>query len=143
MLDKVERPLSSLLSIRDLVTSFSSEAGAVRAVDGVSFDVPKASTIALVGESGSGKTVTSLSVMRLVPPPGKIESGRVLFDGQDLLTLPEREMRSLRGRKISMIFQEPMTSLNPVYTVGSQVGEVVRVHQKASRQQARERTIEM
>jgi len=135
--------LSSLLSIRDLVTSFSSETGAVRAVDGVSFDVPSASTIALVGESGSGKTVTSLSVMRLVPPPGKIESGRVLFDGQDLLTLPERAIRSLRGRKISMIFQEPMTSLNPVYTVGSQIAEVVKVHQKTTRSAARQRAVDL
>jgi oligopeptide/dipeptide ABC transporter ATP-binding protein len=143
VLDIVERPLSTLLSIRDLVTSFPSDAGVVRAVDGVSFDVSKGTTVAVVGESGSGKTVTSLSIMRLVPPPGKIDAGEVLFNGQNLLEVPERMMRSIRGRKISMIFQEPMTSLNPVYTVGSQIGEVIKLHQKASRGQARDKTIEM
>jgi len=135
--------LSTLLSVRNLSTSFPTGEGTLSAVDGVSFDVPKGGTVALVGESGSGKTVTSLSIMRLVPSPGTIDGGEILFEGQNLCTLPERAMRSLRGRKISMIFQEPMTSLNPVYTIGSQVGEVVRVHQKASRRQARERTIEM
>jgi oligopeptide/dipeptide ABC transporter ATP-binding protein len=135
--------LSTLLSVRGLVTSFSTDAGVLRAVDGVSFDVPKASSVAIVGESGSGKTVTSLSIMRLVPAPGRIEGGEILFDGQDLLKLPERAMRSLRGRKISMIFQEPMTSLNPVHTVGTQIVEVIKVHQKASRSQARDKTVEM
>jgi oligopeptide/dipeptide ABC transporter ATP-binding protein len=135
--------LSTLLSIRNLVTSFPTGQGALRAVDGVSFDVPRASTVAIVGESGSGKTVTSLSIMRLVPAPGRIEAGEVLFGGQDLAKLPEKAMRSLRGRKISMIFQEPMTSLNPVYTVGAQIAEVVKVHQKASRFAAREKAVEM
>ncbi len=143
MLDIVEGPLSTLLSIRNLVTSFSGDDGVLRAADGVSFDVPKASTVAVVGESGSGKTVTALSIMRLVAPPGRIESGELFFDGQDLLKLPERDMRRLRGRKISMIFQEPMTSLNPVYTVGNQIAEVVKVHQKASRREARDKAIEM
>ncbi len=143
MLDIVEGPLSTLLSIRNLVTSFSGDDGVLRAADGVSFDVPKASTVAVVGESGSGKTVTELSIMRLVAPPGRIESGELFFDGQDLLKLPERDMRRLRGRKISMIFQEPMTSLNPVYTVGNQIAEVVKVHQKASRREARDKAIEM
>src|SRR5262249_30985893 len=138
-----EALVSMLLSVRDLVTSFPTDGGVLRAADGVSFDVPKASTVAIVGESGSGKTVTSLSIMRLVPAPGGIDSGEVLFDGQDLLKLPERTMRSLRGRKISMIFQEPMTSLNPVHTVGRQIAEVIKVHQKASRSLAREKTVEM
>jgi ABC-type dipeptide/oligopeptide/nickel transport system ATPase component len=109
VLDIVERPLSTLLSVRDLTTSFPTDAGVVRAVDGVSLEVPEASTVAVVGESGSGKTVTSLSIMRLVPAPGRIDSGEVFFEGQDLLKLPERMMRSFRGSKISMIFQEPMT----------------------------------
>jgi oligopeptide/dipeptide ABC transporter ATP-binding protein len=135
--------LSTLLSIRDLVTSFPTGQGVLRAVDGVSFDVPRASTVAIVGESGCGKTVTSLSIMRLVPTPGRIEAGEVLFGGQDLTKLPERAMRSLRGRKISMIFQEPMTSLNPVYTVGKQIAEVVKVHKKASRSAARDKAVEM
>jgi len=143
VLDIVERPLSTLLSIRDLVTSFPTDVGVVRAVDGVSFDVSKGSTVAVVGESGSGKTVTALSIMRLVPPPGKIEAGEVLLNGQNLLMIPERAMRSIRGRTISMIFQEPMTSLNPVYTVGSQIAEVIKLHQKAPRGQARDKTIEM
>jgi oligopeptide/dipeptide ABC transporter ATP-binding protein len=126
------------------VTSFRTDGGTLRAVDGVSFDVPRGSSVGIVGESGSGKSVTSLSIMRLVPsPPGRIESGQVLYQGNDVLQLPEREMRSLRGRKISMIFQEPMTSLNPVYTVGSQIREVVRLHQKVSRAESKARTIEM
>jgi oligopeptide/dipeptide ABC transporter ATP-binding protein len=135
--------LSTLLSVRNLATSFPTEDGVLRAVDGISFDVPKGSTVALVGESGSGKTVTSLSIMRLVPSPGEVTAGEVLFGGENLLALPERTMRSLRGRKISMVFQEPMTSLNPVYTVGSQIAEVIRVHQKASRAEARRKTVEM
>jgi peptide/nickel transport system ATP-binding protein len=136
--------LPNLLAVRNLVTSFRTDAGVLRAVDGVSFDVPKGSTVGIVGESGCGKSVTSLSIMRLIPsPPGSIESGEVLFNGQDVLKLTEREMRSMRGRKISMIFQEPMTSLNPVYTVGSQIIEVIRLHQKVSRSEARKRAVEM
>jgi oligopeptide/dipeptide ABC transporter ATP-binding protein len=133
-----------LLAVRNLVTSFRTDAGTVRAVDGVSFDVPQGGSVGLVGESGCGKSVTSLSIMRLVQgPAGKIESGEVLYEGRDVLGISEREMRSLRGRKISMVFQEPMTSLNPVYTVGSQIREVVRLHQKVSRREAREKTVEM
>jgi oligopeptide/dipeptide ABC transporter ATP-binding protein len=135
--------LSTLLSVRNLATSFPGEQGVLRAVDGISFDVPKGSTVALVGESGSGKTVTSLSIMRLVPAAGEITAGEVLFEGQNLLALPERTMRSMRGRMISMVFQEPMTSLNPVYTVGTQIAEVIRIHQSASRSQARDKTLEM
>jgi oligopeptide/dipeptide ABC transporter ATP-binding protein len=133
-----------LLAVRNLVTSFQTDAGTLRAVDGVSFDVPKGSVVGIVGESGCGKSVTSLSIMRLISgPAGRIESGQVLYRGKDVLSVPEREMRSLRGRKISMIFQEPMTSLNPVYTVGSQIREVVRLHQKVSRGEAQNRTLEM
>jgi len=135
--------LSTLLTVRHLCTSFRTNAGVVRAVDDVSFDVPKGGTVGIVGESGCGKTVASLSLMRLVPPSGQIESGEVLLSGQDLLKLSERDMRALRGRKISMIFQEPMTSLNPVYTVGSQIAEVLKLHQKLSRIDARKKTIEM
>jgi oligopeptide/dipeptide ABC transporter ATP-binding protein len=139
-----EAPLAPLLSVRGLVTSFRTDAGPLRAVDGVSFDVPPRSTVGLVGESGCGKSVTSLSILRLVPdPPGRIEAGQILFQGKDLLALPEREMRKLRGDRISMIFQEPMTSLNPVYTVGAQIVEAVRLHQKKSRADARARAIEM
>ena len=135
---------SPLLEVRDLVTSFRTDRGVVRAVDGVSFEVPEKGTLGIVGESGCGKSVTSLSIMRLVPsPPGTIDAGQVLFDGKDLLQLREREMRKLRGNQISMIFQEPMTSLNPVYTVGAQIMEAVRLHQKRSKTQARDRAIEM
>ncbi|HEY8086405.1 MAG TPA: ABC transporter ATP-binding protein [Polyangiaceae bacterium] len=133
-----------LLRVRDLVTSFRTDTGALRAVDQVSFDVPRATTVALVGESGCGKSVTALSILRLVAtPPGRIESGKVELDGRDLLHLPEREMRDVRGNVVSMIFQEPMTSLNPVYTAGWQIMEAIRLHQKKSRGQARERTIEL
>ncbi len=133
-----------LLRVEDLVTAFHSDEGVVRAVDGVSFDVPDGGTLGVVGESGCGKSVTSLSVMRLLPEPaGVIERGRVLFEGRDLVTLPEREMRGLRGNRISMIFQEPMTSLNPVHRVGRQIGEAVRLHRNASRAEADERAVEM
>jgi peptide/nickel transport system ATP-binding protein len=133
-----------LLRIRDLVTTFRTDAGVVRAVDQVSFDVPHASTVALVGESGCGKSVTALSILRLVAsPPGRIESGVVELDGLDLLRLSEREMRDVRGNLVSMIFQEPMTSLNPVYTVGWQIIEAIVLHQRKSRKEARERTVEL
>src|SRR5277367_1852579 len=111
-----------LLRVRDLVTTFRTDAGPLRAVDEVSFDVPRATTVALVGESGCGKSVTALSILRLVTsPPGRIESGIIELEGRDLLKLREREMRAVRGDVVSMIFQEPMTSLNPVYTVGWQI----------------------
>jgi oligopeptide/dipeptide ABC transporter ATP-binding protein len=133
-----------LLEVRDLVTSFRTDRGVLRAVDGVSFSVPERSNVGIVGESGSGKSVTALSIMRLIAsPPGKIESGSVMFEGRDLLALPEREMRKVRGNDISMIFQEPMTSLNPVYTVGAQIVEAVRIHQKRSRSEAWARAVEM
>ncbi len=133
-----------LLKVEDLVTAFHTDEGVVRAVDGVSFELPDGGTLGVVGESGCGKSVTSLSVMRLLPEPaGVIERGRIVFDGQDLARLPEREMRALRGNRISMIFQEPMTSLNPVHRVGAQIGEAVRLHRKASRAEARERAVQM
>jgi peptide/nickel transport system ATP-binding protein len=133
-----------LLRVRDLVASFRTEAGVVRAVDEVSFDVPRAQTVALVGESGCGKSVTALSILRLVAsPPGRIDSGSVELEGRDLLRLSEREMRDVRGNLVSMIFQEPMTSLNPVYTVGSQIIEAIVLHQRQSRRRARQRAIEL
>ncbi len=133
-----------LLSVRDLVTSFGTDSGRLRAVAGVSFDVPEATNVGLVGESGCGKSVTALSILRLLPiPPAEIEGGEILLGDKNLLALPEREMRRIRGNDISMIFQEPMTSLNPVYTVGSQIVEAIRLHQDKSRGQAWERTVEM
>src|ERR671933_3095661 len=133
-----------LLSITDLRTYFHTEAGVARAVDGVTIDVGARETVGLVGESGCGKSVTSLSILRLITPPGRIEPGsRIEFEGRDLLALPESEMRKVRGNRISMIFQEPMTALNPVFTVGDQIGEVARIHQGASRREAHERAVEM
>jgi len=132
-----------VLEIRDLVTEFRTEAGTVRAVDGVSFEIPARSTLGVVGESGSGKSVTALSVMRLIASPGRIASGSIRYAGKDLLALPPDEMRRIRGNRIAMIFQEPMTSLNPVFTVGDQVGEAVRLHQRKSRAEARAIAIEM
>jgi len=133
-----------LLSLRHLVTAFETDEGYVRAVDDVSFDVLPGRTLGIVGESGCGKSVTSLSIMRLLPsPPGFIEGGQALFEGRDLFRLAESEMRSLRGNEISMIFQEPMTSLNPVYTVGWQIVEAIRIHQTMSRRAAKARAIEL
>ena len=133
-----------VLSVRNLVTAFETDEGYLRAVDDVSFDVSPGKTLGIVGESGCGKSVTALSVMRLVPlPAGRIEAGQIWFGGRDLLALPEREMRTLRGKEISMIFQEPMTSLNPVYTVGAQIIEALRLHESLGRGQARRRAIEL
>jgi len=133
-----------LLEIRGLKTRFSLEEGPVLAVDDVSFSIPPGGTLGVVGESGCGKSVTALSIMRLVPdPPGKVVGGEIRFKGRELLALPEEEMRRIRGNHLSMIFQEPMTSLNPVYTVGEQIGETVRLHQGLDRKRARERAVEM
>jgi oligopeptide/dipeptide ABC transporter ATP-binding protein len=131
-----------LLEVKDLRTSFFTDAGEVRAVDGVSFAVEPGKLMGLVGESGSGKTASVLSVMRLLPERARVMGGAVLFEGRDLLKLSEPEMRAVRGGKIAMIFQEPMTSLNPVFTIGSQIGEAVRLHQHTSRRETLERTIE-
>ena len=134
---------TSLIEIRDLRTWFHTDVGVAKAVDGVSFDIGRGETVGLVGESGSGKSVTSLSILRLVDPPGKIESGSIHFDGRDLLQVSKRAMRSIRGARISMIFQEPMTSLNPVFTIGWQIMEAVRLHQKKVGDEAREIAVEM
>ena len=134
----------ALLEIQGLKTHFKTDDGWLHAVDGVDLHIDAGETLSVVGESGCGKSVTSLSIMRLLPePPARIEAGRILFEGVDLLALPEREMRKLRGDRLSMIFQEPMTSLNPVYTVGAQIAEAVRLHQKKSRAEARARAVEM
>jgi len=133
-----------LLQVEDLVTTFQTQEGTVRAVDGVSFRVGKGETVALVGESGCGKSVSALSVMRLVQgPAGRIASGRVLLDGVDLASLPEAEMRKVRGARIAMIFQEPMTSLNPVLTIGFQVAEAVQLHRGLSRNDAWTEAVKM
>jgi ABC-type dipeptide/oligopeptide/nickel transport system ATPase component len=133
-----------LLSVRNLITRFMTEDGEVTAVDDVSFDVWPGETLGIVGESGCGKSVTSLSVMRLVQsPPGVIASGQVMFGGRDLLSIPEHDMRKIRGNEISMIFQEPMTSLNPVFTVGDQIMEAILLHQEVDKRTARKLAIEM
>ncbi|MCW3473785.1 ABC transporter ATP-binding protein [Limobrevibacterium gyesilva] len=124
--------MSDLLSIEGLRTVFRTGNGEVAAVDGVSLSVAKGKTLGIVGESGCGKSMLSLSVMRLVPQPGRIAAGRVMFDGRDLLTLPPAGMRDIRGNRIAMIFQEPMTSLNPVFTVGDQITEAMRAHDRAA-----------
>jgi peptide/nickel transport system ATP-binding protein/oligopeptide transport system ATP-binding protein len=124
--------MTDLLSIEGLRTVFRTSSGEVAAVDGVSVSVPKGKTLGIVGESGCGKSVLSLSVMRLVPQPGRITSGKIMFDGRDLLTLPPAEMRDIRGNRIAMIFQEPMTSLNPVFTVGDQITEAMRAHDRTT-----------
>ncbi len=135
---------NTLLSVLDLTTEFKTEQGVVRAVDAVSWSVGRGETVALVGESGCGKSVTALSIMRLVPdPPGRIAAGRILFERTDLLTLSESQMRNVRGNRIAMIFQEPMSSLNPVYTVGDQIIEAIELHQKIRGTAARKRAIEM
>ena len=134
-----------VLSIQDLVVEFDTEDGVVHAVDGVSYDVYPGETLGVVGESGSGKSVTVMSVLGLIPkPPGRIERGKAMFKGQDLLTTPNEELRHIRGREIAMVFQDPMTSLNPVFTVGNQLEEAVRVHDSSiSDEQARNRAIDL
>jgi peptide/nickel transport system ATP-binding protein/oligopeptide transport system ATP-binding protein len=128
---------NTLLKIQGLCTDFSTEKGVCRAVADVSFEIEKGKTFALVGESGCGKSMTALSIMRLVPnPPGRITKGRILFENKDLLSLSEKQMRKVRGNEIAMIFQEPMTSLNPVYTVGNQIAESIMLHQKKSRKES-------
>jgi oligopeptide/dipeptide ABC transporter ATP-binding protein len=136
--------MAPLLRVSNLRTSFFTSDGEVRAVDGVSFDIDDGKTVGLVGESGCGKSVTALSIMQLLPKStGRIVGGEIRFQARDLASLPEQEMRRIRGNEISMIFQEPMTSLNPVMTIGDQIAETVRLHQGASRGEARNRAIEM
>jgi peptide/nickel transport system ATP-binding protein len=136
--------MSALLEIRNLVTEFRSGGNVVRAVDNVSFSVARGETLGIVGESGCGKSVTSLSIMRLLPsPPGRVAAGEIRFDGRDILPLPEGAMRKIRGNDIAMIFQEPMTSLNPVHTVGEQIIETIQLHRTMSRTEARSRALDM
>jgi peptide/nickel transport system ATP-binding protein len=139
----VAEPGQRLLDVRGLRTSFHTRDGVVRAVTGVDFHVNRGEVMGLVGESGCGKSVTSLSIMRLIAPPGRIEGGEVLFDGDDLLKLREKQMRAIRGERISMIFQQPTSSLNPVYDVGMQVGEVLELHRSMKRRAARDRAMEL
>ena len=120
----------NLLEVKNLKTYFYSDTGVIKAVDDVSFEIPKGKTVCIVGESGSGKSITSLSIMGLVDAPGKIVGGEIIFEGSNFLQLKEKEMRKVRGRDVSMIFQEPMTSLNPSYTVGYQIDEALKLHQK-------------
>jgi len=133
-----------VLQIENLQTHFFTDRGQIPAVDGINITVNKGEVVGIVGESGCGKSVTSLSVMRLVPnPPGKIVGGAIRFKGEDLVRVTEKRMREIRGNEIAMIFQEPMTSLNPVYTIGDQIGEAIRLHTKASKKEARLRSVEM
>lgn len=129
--------MTHLLKVENLQTHFPTRAGLVRAVNGVSFHLDRGELLGLVGESGCGKSITALSIMRLISPPGKIVGGEIVFDGKNLLHLSEPEMRQMRGDDIAMIFQDPMTSLNPVFTVGEQIAEALRLHRKLSRKDAR------
>jgi oligopeptide/dipeptide ABC transporter ATP-binding protein len=135
--------MDPLLEVRNLRTHFFSRAGVVRAVDGVSFRLQRGEILGLVGESGCGKSVSSLSLMRLVDRPGRIVSGEILFEGRDLLALSKEEMRRLRGNRLAMIFQEPMSSMNPVFTAGSQIAEVILVHERVRRTAAKERVLRL
>ena len=136
--------MTELLRVENLRTYFATSKGMLRAVDGVDLEIPQGGTLGVVGESGSGKSVTALSVMRLVDQPGRIEPGsKILFEGRDLATLGERELGRIRGNDIAMIFQEPMTSLNPVFTVGNQIAEAVRLHQGLGKKDATARAVEL
>jgi len=136
--------MADLIQVKNLQTSFFTPEGEVRAIDGVGFAIAEGKTLGLVGESGCGKSVTSLSIMRLIAsPPGKIVGGEILYRGRDLLKVDNEEMRKIRGNEISMIFQEPMTSLNPVFTVGNQIGEAIKLHQGLGKKATRAKTIEM
>jgi len=135
-------PATALLEVGDLHTHFETHEGVARAVDGVSFSIRTGRTLGLVGESGCGKSVTALSILRLVTAPGRIVGGSIAYQGRELLTLSEREMRRVRGKEIAMIFQEPMTSLNPVFTIGNQIAEAIRLHQGLGRAATRSRVIE-
>ena len=133
-----------LLSLRDVRVTFRTADGMITPVDGVSFDIARGETLALVGESGCGKSLTALTILRLIEPPGRIEpGGQILFEGRDILTLGDKELRSIRGRQVAMIFQEPMTALNPVYCAGEQIAEVVRTHGDGSRKEAWDKAVAM
>ncbi|MBM3120864.1 MAG: ABC transporter ATP-binding protein [Chloroflexi bacterium] len=133
----------TLLEVQDLRTYFFTEDGVVKAVDGVDFEVRRGEIFGLVGESGCGKSVTAMSILQLIDPPGQITGGKIVFDGLSLLALPENQMVDLRGSRISMIFQQPQSSLNPVFSIGSQVGEVLQLHQQMNREQSRTRAVEL
>lgn len=133
----------ALLDIQGLSTVFDTESGTAKAVDNLSLSLKKGSVLGVVGESGCGKSITSLSVLRLVPPPGRVVAGKIIFDGQDLLTLSESKMQEIRGDRIALIPQDPMTSLNPVYTIGEQIIEAIELHQNVSKKEARKRAIEV
>lgn len=133
----------TIIAVKELQTSFFTSKSEVKAVDGVTFDVPAGNTLGIVGESGSGKSITSLSIMRLIDKPGKIKGGEIVFNGENLLDKSEAQMRKIRGNQISMIFQEPMTSLNPVFTIGDQISEAVMIHQQLSKKKAMEKALEM
>src|SRR5499425_3195042 len=136
--------MGTLLEVKDLRTHFFTPQGVVKAVDGVSYTLEEGETLAIVGESGCGKSVSALSIMRLVPdPPGRIVGGTILLEGTDLLGLDEAEMRQIRGNRMSMIFQEPMTSLNPVIRIGDQISEAVRLHRDMSAKAAWDQAVEM
>ena len=133
----------ALLAVEGLRTQFATSGGTVRAVDGLSFAIERGEVLGLVGESGCGKSVTSLSIMRLVPPPGRVTAGRILLDGDDLLDKDAEAMRRVRGARIAMVFQEPMTALNPVFSIGDQIAAAVRAHEGGGRRAAWERAVEM
>ena len=136
-------PSETLLEVRDLHTSFYTHEGVVKAVDGISFEVKRGEILGLVGESGCGKSVTSLSILRLVGAPGKIDSGEIVFDGRDLLTLSGSEMTRIRGNRIAMIFQQPQSSLNPVFKIGDQISEVLGIHQDLGKKAGHDRALEL
>lgn len=133
----VQSVYENILEINNLQTSFFTEEVEVKAVDGVSFSLPKGKTLGIVGESGSGKSITSLSILRLIDSPGKIVGGEIIFKGENLLEKSNNEMRKIRGNEISMIFQEPMTSLNPTYTIGQQISEAYKIHERLNKAEAR------
>ena len=132
-----------LLQVRDLCTSFDVDAGEVRAVNGISFSLDKGKVLGIVGESGSGKSVTAYSIMRILVEPGRIKSGEILFDGQDIVKFSKKQMSEFRGKRVSIIFQDPMTSLNPTYTIGNQLREAILLHTDRNREQANARAVEM
>jgi len=132
-----------LIQVKDLVTQFTLDDGILTAVDHVSFDIYKGESLGLVGESGCGKSITAFSLLNLISPPGKIISGEILYEGEDILKKGKREMRMFRSAKVSMVFQEPMTSLNPVFTIGNQIDEVIRIHRRVSRKESKDRSIEL
>ena len=135
--------MENLLEVKDLKTDFYTDEGVVRSVDGVSFSVAKGETLGVVGESGCGKSITSMSIMQLIEKPGKIINGEIIFKGEDLLKKSTEEMRKIRGKEIAMIFQEPMTSLNPVYTIGQQITEALLIHEDITKEEAHDRAVKM